>query len=150
MQVNRIFGALLGRTLVVLSGNNSPAMADNKPDEGKSSKPKERQTNAGGAQRRTWDLEEYEKRARERAELGDEGVEGDVDDRPVSVLVLALADHGREERRSGRISERYGFRTTGATTTATATTTPPFPPAPFCLVGHGESYSGRRPRDRYE
>ena len=29
-------------------------------------KSKERQTNAGGAQRRTWDLEEYERRARER------------------------------------------------------------------------------------
>jgi len=46
-------------------------------------KSKERQTNAGGAQRRTWDLEEYEKRARERAELGDDVVEGDVDERPM-------------------------------------------------------------------
>mmetsp|Transcript_45945 Transcript_45945/g.92717 ORF Transcript_45945/g.92717 Transcript_45945/m.92717 type:complete len:239 (+) Transcript_45945:106-822(+) len=39
--------------------------------------------NVGGAQRRTWDIEEYEKRARERAELGDETVEGDVDSRPL-------------------------------------------------------------------
>lgn len=39
--------------------------------------------NAAGAQRRTWDLELYERRARERVELGDEKVEGDVDDRPI-------------------------------------------------------------------
>ena len=74
-------------------------MADNKPDEGKSSKPKERQTNAGGAQRRTWDLEEYEKRARERAELGDEGVEGDVDERPVSARACACGSRPRFFRR---------------------------------------------------
>jgi U4/U6.U5 tri-snRNP component SNU23 len=40
--------------------------------------------NVGGAQRRTWDVEEYEKRAKERAELGDEDLkEGDVDSRPL-------------------------------------------------------------------
>ena len=43
----------------------------------------ERKTNAGGAQRRTWDLEEYERRAKERADNGGEAVEGDVDDRPM-------------------------------------------------------------------
>jgi len=40
--------------------------------------------NVGGAQRRTWDLEEYEKRAKDRAELGDDDLkEGDVDSRPL-------------------------------------------------------------------
>jgi hypothetical protein len=33
---------------------------------------KKETTNVGGAQRRTWDVEEYEKRAKERAELGAE------------------------------------------------------------------------------
>jgi len=41
------------------------------------------QKNVGGAQRRTWDIGEYEKRARDRAELGDATVEGDVDSRPL-------------------------------------------------------------------
>ena len=39
--------------------------------------------NVGGAQRRTWDLAEYEKRALERAEGGDDKREGDVDSRPL-------------------------------------------------------------------
>mmetsp|Transcript_6606 Transcript_6606/g.15159 ORF Transcript_6606/g.15159 Transcript_6606/m.15159 type:complete len:235 (+) Transcript_6606:45-749(+) len=44
---------------------------------------KETGKNVGGAQRRTWDVEEYERRARERAENGEVAVEGDVDSRPL-------------------------------------------------------------------
>jgi len=43
---------------------------------------KEEGKNVGGAQRRTWDVEAYEKRAKERAEAGDDAVEGDMDSRP--------------------------------------------------------------------
>uniref|UniRef100_A0A7S2WR40 U1-type domain-containing protein n=1 Tax=Rhizochromulina marina TaxID=1034831 RepID=A0A7S2WR40_9STRA len=44
----------------------------------------EEKKNVGGAQRRTWDVKEYEKKAQERLAREEGGiVEGDVDDRPV-------------------------------------------------------------------
>ena len=48
---------------------------------------KEVTKNVGGAQREArWDLEEYERKARERAENGGEDPDrGDVDDRPCAI-----------------------------------------------------------------
>ena len=52
-------------------------------DDKKEPAPTKEKKNVGGAQRRTWDIEEYERRAKERAETGDETVEGDMDSRPL-------------------------------------------------------------------